>query len=227
MSISCSNITYSREGFWTVSFIWLWSLFILAEPLPVLLSAAAFPKYQAAVYILCATLEFTYKNEKPKPRKEKPYKDLLVWFQCFYKAKVAGGAAVPAGWGVLGAAGSWARRGFLRQGYGQGIQQQIWDHFEKLWGCTKQDIVSAHFPWSSPRWQQFPVLSAGKMMLTLVQGGWCGVSCAGLWSSLGRVCVGQKLGAHLGLGWQGVKDVWDSLWASLKARYQSDLNTQQ
>lgn len=160
MSISFSNITYSRERFWTVPFIWLWSL--LVEPLLALPTAALrqrqlFPNTRLQ-FIICVPHWSLPTNKKPKPKKAKPYKDLLVWFHCSYKAKVAGGTAVPAGWGVLGAelGGDFSGRQGEGQEFGQGIQQQIWDHFEKLWGCTKQDIVLSHFPWSPPRWKQFP-----------------------------------------------------------------------
>lgn len=223
MSISCSNITYSRECFWTVPFIWLWSLLVLVEPLPAFLAAALSPNTRLQFIISVPHWSLPTKTKKPKPRKEKPSKDLLVWLQCFYKAKVAGGAAVPAGWAVLGAAGSWVRRGFLRQGSGQGIQQQIWDHFEKLWGCTKQDIVSAHFPWSSPRWQQFPVLSAGRMMLTFVQGdgeSWAGLGAALAGPVWGRTWVPTWVWAGRAEGCVGF-----TLWASLQ--YQADLNVQE
>lgn len=48
----------------------------------------AVPKYQAAVYNLCATLEFTYKNKKsPNPEKKNPTKISLSGCSVFIKPK--------------------------------------------------------------------------------------------------------------------------------------------
>lgn len=139
---------------------------------------AAFPKYQAAVYNLCATLEFTYKRKTRTQKKKNPTKICLSGSSVFIKPKwqeeqqfLLDGEC----WEQLGAelGGDFSSRQWGEQGYGQGIQQQIWDRFEELWGCTKQDIVSAHFPWSSPCWQQFPVAQCRKDVVDFCAGGNC------------------------------------------------------
>lgn len=237
MSISCSNITYSRECFWTVPFIRLWSLFVLVEPLPALPATALrerrlFPNTRLHLESLCHTGVYL-QTKNPNPEKRNPTKICLSGSGVFIKPKWREEQQFLLDaecWEQLGAelGGDFSGKQREEQGYGQGIQQQIWDPFEKLWGCTKQDIVSAHFPRSSPRWQQFPVLRAGKMMLTFVRGGivWCEL-CWPLEQPWQGLCAGKCCGLAMDLGWQGWRTCGIRTWASLKARYRTDLNMQE
>lgn len=146
--------------------------------------------------------------KNPNPKKEKPYKDLPVWFQCFYKAKVTGGAAVPAGWGVLGAAGSWVRRGFLQQAV-RGAGMWAGDSAANLgpfWGAVGMH-QAGYCLCTLP--MEFPLLATISCLLVqerccwlLCRGELCGVSCAALWNSPGRVCMEAIAGYSLWI-WAG------------------------